>query len=77
MVSDEMGRRFGDSARITYIDVTDDAAAAPYQELVSKVRDEGLLYPVTAVDGDPVYEGAVSYPAILRAVTARLEEAKA
>jgi hypothetical protein len=28
---------------------------------------------VTVIDGDPVYDGAVSYPAILRAVSQRLE----
>jgi hypothetical protein len=33
----------------------------------------GLLYPVTVVDGVPVYDGAVSYPGILRAVQERLE----
>lgn len=34
----------------------------------------GLLYPVTAVDGVLVYDGAVSYPAIMRAVNTKLTE---
>jgi hypothetical protein len=35
------------------------------------------VYPVTVIDGKPVYDGAVSYPAILRVVAQRLEAAKA
>jgi hypothetical protein len=38
------------------------------------IRDRGLLYPVTVIDGAPVYDGAVSYPGILRAVEAGLAE---
>lgn len=32
------------------------------------------MYPVTAVDGVLVYDGAVSYPAIMRAVHNKLLE---
>jgi hypothetical protein len=39
---------------------------------VGRVRDAGLLFPVTVIDGEPVYDGAVSYPAILRQVESRL-----
>ena len=38
------------------------------------VQDQGLVYPVTVIDGEPVYDGAVSYPAIMRSVEARLAE---
>jgi hypothetical protein len=31
--------------------------------------------PVTVIDGEPVYDGAVSYPAILRQVETRLGSA--
>jgi len=41
--------------------------------MVSLIQDQGLVYPVTVVDGTPMYDGAVSYPAILRAVQARLD----
>ena len=37
------------------------------------IRDRGLVYPVTVIDGTPLYDGAVSYPAILRAVQQRIE----
>ena len=40
------------------------------------IRDRGLVYPVTVIDGTPVYDGAVSYPAILRAVQQRIEESE-
>jgi len=40
--------------------------------MVQLIQDQGLVYPVTVVDGEPMYDGAVSYPAILRAVQTRL-----
>jgi len=40
--------------------------------MLSLIQDQGLVYPVTVVDGTPLYDGAVSYPAILRAVQSRL-----
>jgi hypothetical protein len=40
--------------------------------MVSLIHDQGLVYPVTVIDGEPLYEGAVSYPAILREVQTRL-----
>jgi hypothetical protein len=30
------------------------------------------MFPVTLIDGEAVYDGAVSYPAILRQVEARM-----
>lgn len=39
---------------------------------VGHIEELGLLYPVTVIDGVPAYDGAVSYPAILRAVHDRL-----
>ena len=41
--------------------------------MVALIQEQGLVYPVTVVDGTPMYDGAVSYPAILRAVQTRLE----
>lgn len=69
---EEMERRFGDAASISYVDATDEEAAASHSDILSAIRTEGLLFPVTVVDGSPVYDGAVSYPAILRAVEAKL-----
>jgi hypothetical protein len=42
--------------------------------MVKDIEVRGLLYPVTVVDGVPIYDGAVSYPAILRAVHNKLVE---
>jgi hypothetical protein len=42
--------------------------------MVREIEARGLLYPVTVVDGLPIYDGAVSYPAILRAVHNKLSE---
>lgn len=36
------------------------------------MREAGLLFPVTVIDGEAIYDGAVSYPAILRQVEARV-----
>ncbi len=44
---------------------------------VTEIETRGLLYPVTVVDGVPLYDGAVSYPAIMRAVANKLAEREA
>lgn len=36
------------------------------------MQEAGFLFPVTVIDGEAVYDGAVSYPAILRQVETRL-----
>lgn len=43
-----------------------------HAKLIQEIENRGLLYPVTVIDGVPVYDGAVSYPAILRAVGNKL-----
>ena len=63
-----MLRRFGDAVRIDYNDVMDETVRSERVALLEEIENRGLLYPVTVIDGVPVYDGAVSYPAILRAV---------
>lgn len=72
-----MASRFGETASILYHDVTRPEVAEEHVDVIERIREQGLLYPVTVVDGQPLYDGAVSYPAILRAVQRRLEEAAA
>jgi disulfide oxidoreductase YuzD len=67
-----MERRYGDRARIDYFDVTSEDARTEHADTVEAIRDGGMLYPVTVVDGAVLYDGAVSYPAILRAIDSRL-----
>jgi disulfide oxidoreductase YuzD len=55
---------------VEYVDLSRPDARESQATLVAQVTERGLLYPVTFVDGSPVYDGAVSYPAILRAVEA-------
>lgn len=69
----EMARRFGDAASIRYLDITNVEPTAELEPVVSQIRERGLVYPVTVIDGAPIYDGAVSYPAILRAVQQRIE----
>ena len=45
--------------------------------LLEEIEKRGLLYPVTVIDGVPLYDGAVSYPAIMRAVGNKLVEREA
>lgn len=40
--------------------------------MITRIKEQGLVYPVTVIDGVPVYDGAVSYPAIIRAVQSRV-----
>ena len=66
-------RRFGDAAEVVYHDLGNDATAAAHADVIDLVSKKGLYYPVTVIDDEPVYDGAVSYPMILRAVQQRLD----
>lgn len=68
-----METRFGESAVIEYHNASDPGIIEAHAEMVGYIRENGLVYPVTVIDGEPLYEGAVSYPAILRAVQTRLD----
>lgn len=68
-----MRRRFGEDAEILYLDASREEVRGEHGPVVERIEAEGLLYPVTVLDGEPVYDGAVSYPAILRSVQARLD----
>lgn len=70
-----MESRFGDEATIHYHDAGDAEVRSSRADLIESIESQGLLYPVTVVDGVPTYDGAVSYPAILRVVHNRLAEA--
>lgn len=67
-----MENRFGDKARIVYVDTSVTAQREAHAEQVMLIHDQRLVYPVTFIDGAPVYDGAVSYPAILRKVQEKL-----
>jgi len=58
---------------VCYHDVGLGEPSEQFAPVVSVIRDQGLMYPVTVIDGTPIYDGAVSYPAILRAVQQRIE----
>ena len=45
-----------------------------HSDEVGTIQDQGLIYPVTFIGGRPLYDGAVSYPAIMRAVESLLAE---
>jgi len=68
-----MQRRFADAASIEYIDTGDAGERAEHEPMVETIRERGLIYPVTVIDGAPVYDGAISYPGILRAVQTKLD----
>jgi disulfide oxidoreductase YuzD len=72
LIGDEMQRRFGNKATIEYIDTGDPEQRAAHETDVQTIQERGLIYPVTFVDDEAVYDGAVSYPGILRAVEVKL-----
>lgn len=72
MIGAEVERRYGERADIVYHDVGESDVRTRHAKVVEEIRDRGLVYPVTVVDGTPLYDGAVSYPAILRAIESRL-----
>lgn len=67
-----MRRRFGEKASIEYLNLDTPEVRQQYADTLSAIDDAGLLYPVTVIEGDAVYDGSVSYPAILRQVENRL-----
>lgn len=69
-----MERRYGDDAVILYHNVQLEEERAAHADMVADIEQRGLLYPVTVVDGVPIYDGAVSYPVILRAIHNKLME---
>ncbi len=69
-----MERRFGDAASITYHNTSDTNVREKHADVIDEIERRGLLYPVTVIDGMPLYDGAVSYPAILRAVQNKLND---
>jgi hypothetical protein len=73
-VKTELEQRYGDSATIVYHSLDSADARKKHAGLLADFEQRGLIYPVTAVDGIAVYDGAVSYPAIMRAVHNRLLE---
>lgn len=69
-----MRRRFADDATIVYHNVELPEVREQHTRIVEEIEMKGLLYPVTVIDGVPLYDGAVSYPAIMRAVNNKLLE---
>jgi len=69
-----MERRYGDDAQIVYHDVESEDVKAEHTKVLAEIGNTGLLFPVTVMDGVPIYDGAVSYPAIMRAVNNKLLE---
>ena len=69
-----MERRYGDEVRVDYHNVESPGVREEYADVLSQIETRGLLYPVTVMDGTAVYDGAVSYPAIMRAVHNKLVE---
>jgi disulfide oxidoreductase YuzD len=59
---------------VLYRNLDSENVRTEHATLVDEIETRGLLYPVTVVDGVPVYDGAVSYPAIMRAVHNKLME---
>ena len=69
-----MERRYGQDAAIVYHNIQTPEVRNEHGELLKEIEKRGLLFPVTVIDGVPVYDGAVSYPAIMRAVSNKLIE---
>ena len=72
-----MGRRYGDDAKIVYHDIQSPEVKVEFATVLEEIDKRGLLFPVTVIDGVPAYDGAVSYPAIMRAVNNKLLEQQA
>ena len=58
--------------KIAYYDVRTADAANVHTQAIANIKAEGLIYPVTVIDGEPVADRSISYPLIMRAVQSRL-----
>ena len=47
-----------------------------HEDMVAHIKENQLIYPVTVIDGKPAYDGAVSYPAIMRAIQQSMQPAE-
>lgn len=74
---EELKRRFADQVVVTFHDASNPAVRSENSAVVNEIETRGLLYPVTVIDGMPLYDGAVSYPAIMRAVGNKIAEREA
>jgi disulfide oxidoreductase YuzD len=74
IVRAEIERRYGDDALVLYYDIEQPEVQTAHSAVLTEIDSRGLLFPVTVIDGVPVYDGAVSYPAIMRAVNNKLLE---
>ena len=74
MIRAEIEHRYDGRARIEYVDVADESSLSDHGEMLGRIGDRHLIYPVTVVDGTPMCDGAVSYPAILRAIETKIAE---
>jgi disulfide oxidoreductase YuzD len=57
-----------------YYDTSRKDVLVAQNPMVEFIKENNLEYPVTVINGQPMYEGGISYPAILRAVQTRLNE---
>jgi disulfide oxidoreductase YuzD len=62
---------------VQYHNVEQPEVRQQHAAMLEEIDNRGLLYPVTVVDGVPLYDGAVSYPAIMRAVGNKIVEREA
>jgi len=61
---------------VAYFNAEEPQVRAEFPKLLADIENRGLLFPVTVVDGVPLYDGAVSYPAIMRAVGNKIAESE-
>jgi disulfide oxidoreductase YuzD len=62
---------------VSYHNIDDAGVREQASAMIEEIDNRGLLYPVTVVDGVPLYDGAVSYPAIMRAVGNKIADREA
>ena len=72
MVAHELSRRFGEAVKVAYLDVSNHKVLEEHSETVNSIETQGLLYPVTLIDGVPRIEGGVSYPSIMKIVSEKI-----
>ncbi|MDA8234389.1 MAG: hypothetical protein M0Z31_06185 [Clostridia bacterium] len=65
-----MGNAYGDQVKVEYVEITKDSIT-PYPQIEELLQKRGVLLPVVAVDGVPIWVGGISLINIMAELSQR------
>ena len=71
MVRILLQKKYGDKIGVQYIDVDDDPEVDNYPQIIKIMEEKSAPLPIVAMNSEPIFAGAVSYPHILSEIARR------